>query len=56
MDNEADQPLILKVTEDFRKSQYHFQELVVSLILLREFPQGASTPPIKGTAHVASNH
>ena len=58
MDTEADQALIAKVTEEFRKSHFQFQELVVSLTLLREFPQGASAPPItsKGPAHVASNH
>jgi hypothetical protein len=58
MDTEADQPLILKVTEEFRKSQFHFQDLVVSLTLLREFPQGANSSlatATKGPAHVASN-
>lgn len=56
MDTEADQPLIAKVTEAFRKSHFQFQELVVSLTLLREFPLGASAPPSKeGLAHVASN-
>ncbi len=57
MDTEADQPLIAKVTEDFRKSHFQFQELMVSLTLLREFPQGALASPNKeGAAHVASNH
>ncbi len=38
MDTAADRPLILKVTDDFRKSQFRFQELIVSLTLMREFP------------------
>ncbi|HXJ41525.1 MAG TPA: DUF1592 domain-containing protein [Bryobacteraceae bacterium] len=34
----ADRPVIAKAAEAFRKSQYHFQELMVALTLLREFP------------------
>jgi len=55
METAADRPLILKVTEDFRKSQFRFQELIVSLTLMREFPVVADSQP-KGLAHVASNH
>ena len=46
----ADRPLIAKVFEEFRNSQFRFKELIVSLARAREFPpQGAPT-------HVASNH
>jgi hypothetical protein len=33
----ADRPLILKIAGDFRNSQFRFQELMVSLMLQREF-------------------
>jgi len=33
----ADRPVILKAVEDFRRSGYKFQEMMVSLTLLREF-------------------
>jgi hypothetical protein len=38
-DTVADRPLINRVTEDFRSSGFHFKELILSLVLLREFPQ-----------------
>ena len=47
-DRAADRPVILKMTEDFRKSQFKFKELIVSLMLSREYSEG--------TVHVASNH
>jgi hypothetical protein len=52
-DTTADRPLIRKVTDDFRASGYRFQQIIVSLTVLREFPdrdsaRGANT-------HVASN-
>ncbi len=50
MDGAADRPLILKVLDDFRKSQFRFQELMVSLTLNREFPEK------EGLNHVAGNH
>jgi hypothetical protein len=56
MDTTADRPLISKVTEDFRNSQFKFQEMIVSLTLVREFSLKAETQPGKGLAHVASNH
>jgi hypothetical protein len=56
MDTEADRPLILKVTDDFRKSQFKFQEMVVSLTVMREFPQKAESQAGRGVTHVASNH
>lgn len=53
----ADRPVILKAVEDFRDSQFKFQEMIVSLTLLREFPPTsiATTKP-EGTTHVASNY
>ena len=38
METPADRPLIRKMLEDFRNSQFHFKELMVSLVRLREFP------------------
>ena len=46
----ADRPLIRKLTDDFRNSQFRFKELIVSLMRSREFSNS------EGTAHVASNH
>jgi hypothetical protein len=56
MDAEADRPLILKVTGDFRKSQFRFQEMIVSLTVMREFPQKAESQSGRGAAHVAGHH
>jgi hypothetical protein len=66
MDTPADRPLISKVSEDFRTSKFRFQELIVSLTLMREFPETIDSPvrkaeprksePGKGPANVASNH
>ena len=50
LETPADRPLIRKVLEDFRNSQFHFKELIVSLVLSREFPSQG------GAVHVASNH
>ena len=50
LENPADRPLIAKVLEDFRRSQFHFRDLIVSLTVQRQFPNE------EGTAHVASNH
>ena len=50
METPADRPAISKLTDDFRGSQFHFKELIVSLARLREFPN------TEGSAHVASNH
>ena len=55
METPADRPLILNTLEAFRKSDFKFQELMVSLTLLREFPQQASQHQ-EGTANVASNY
>jgi hypothetical protein len=54
LETPADRPVILKATEEFRNSQFKFQELIVSLTLLREFPNQAIKE--EGSAHVASNH
>ncbi|MDQ6700133.1 MAG: DUF1585 domain-containing protein, partial [Acidobacteriota bacterium] len=50
LETPADRPLIAKVFEDFRRSQFHFRDLIVSLTVQREFPNE------EGTANVASNH
>jgi hypothetical protein len=44
----ADRPVIRKMTEDFRRSQFHFKELMLSLMLARENSGG--------TEHVVRNH
>ena len=44
----ADRPVIRKMTEDFRRSQFRFKELILSLMLSRENPGG--------TEHVVRNH
>jgi hypothetical protein len=36
----ADRPVIHKMTEDFARSQFHFKELMLSLMLSRETPGG----------------
>lgn len=36
METQADRPLIRKVSEDFRKSQFRFKELIISLVCSRE--------------------
>jgi hypothetical protein len=46
----ADRPVIRKLLDGFQSSQFRFKELIVSLMLVREFPDR------RGTAHVASNH
>ena len=50
METPADRPVIRQILEDFQKSQFHFKELIVSLVRLREFPNS------EGTVHVASDH
>lgn len=37
METQADRPLIRQVVEDFRKSQFRFKELIISLVRSREF-------------------
>jgi hypothetical protein len=49
METPADRPLIRKLLEDFRGSQFRFKELIVSLMRAREFPNP------EGAVHVASD-
>jgi hypothetical protein len=49
-DTPADRPLIRAVTDDFRNSGYRFKELILSVVVLREFPQE------KPRLDVANNH
>ena len=44
----ADRPVIRKMTEDFRRSQFRFKELILSLMLSRENPGG--------TVHAVRHH
>jgi len=37
METQADRPLIRQVSDDFRNSQFHFKELIISLVRSREF-------------------
>jgi hypothetical protein len=50
LETPADRPLIRQLTEDFRKSQFRFKELIVSLMRSREFPNS------EGVVHVATDH
>jgi hypothetical protein len=50
METPADYPLIHRVFEDFKNSQFRFKEMVISLVRAREFPGATETP------HVARNH
>jgi len=49
METPADRPVIRKVFEDFRSSQFRFKELIVALMRARAFPEGEAV-------HVASDH
>jgi mono/diheme cytochrome c family protein len=69
-DTASDRPLIHMVSENFRNSGFKFKELIMSLMVLREFPNAESlqtalhpvttskaTAPDKGNLqHVADNH
>ena len=46
----ADMPLIRKVLDDFRQSNFHFQELMISLVRNRESLQD------ERNVYAASNH
>ena len=50
METPADRPLIRQVLEDFRSSQFHFKELIVSLMRARGFTNSGEA------VHVASDH
>jgi hypothetical protein len=63
-DTASDRPLIRMVSDDFRNSGFKFKELIVSLMLLREFPNTDShqtslrpiAPKPGDLQHVADNH
>jgi hypothetical protein len=50
LETPADRPAIRKILDDFQQSQFHFKELIVSLVRLREFPNS------ERTVHVAGDH
>lgn len=50
LETAADRPILRKAFDDFRHSQFRFKELIVSLILQREFPGQ------EGPTHVAGNY
>src|SRR5439155_25963350 len=50
LETPADRPVITKILDDFRNSQFRFKELIVSLVRLREFPKPG------GAVNVASHH
>jgi len=50
LETPADRPVIRKVLDDFRGSQFRFKELIVSLVRLREFPSAG------GSVNVASHY
>jgi hypothetical protein len=59
-DTPADRPLLNAVTENLRSSGFHFKQLILSLVVLREFPdsQSAQNSPHRGDLleNVADNH
>jgi len=64
-DTPADRPLLHTITENFRDSGFKFKQLILSLVVLREFPGTESGPhqtskniPPLGELpqHVADNH
>jgi len=54
MEGAADRPLIRQVTDEFRSSGFRFEELIVSLTVLREFP--ADNGRKEAIADVADHH
>jgi len=50
LETPADRGLLRNVTEAFRRSDFHFRELIIAMTLAREFPAGVSE------AHVADHH
>jgi hypothetical protein len=59
MDTSSDRPLIRMVSDNFRNSDFRFKELIVSLMVLREFPDAETlqSGPHRGEQqHVADNH
>jgi len=56
METAADAPLIRQVLADFQQSNFHFQELMISLVRNREAAWYAPKGLEEGNAYVASNH
>jgi hypothetical protein len=50
METPADRPAIRQIVDEFRKSQFRFKEMIVTLVRLREFPASG------GAVHVAADH
>jgi hypothetical protein len=50
LETAADYPVIERALEQFRNSQFRFQELIIAIARGREFPAE------EGTAHVARNN
>jgi hypothetical protein len=50
METPADRPAIRQILDEFRKSQFRFKEMIVTLVRLREFPDSG------GAVHVAADH
>jgi Protein of unknown function (DUF1592)/Protein of unknown function (DUF1588)/Protein of unknown function (DUF1587)/Protein of unknown function (DUF1595)/Protein of unknown function (DUF1585) len=46
----ADRPILSKMVDEFRRSQFRFKDLIIASVRLREFPES------EGTAHVADHH
>jgi hypothetical protein len=59
-DTPADRPLLRMVSESFRDSGFRFKQLILSLVVLRQFPgteSGKNTPlPGELSQHVADYH
>jgi len=58
-DGPADRPLLQMVSENFRDSGFHFKQLILSLMVLREFPgteSGQKKTRQGEPQHVADNH
>jgi hypothetical protein len=51
----ADRPMIRQVFEDFRRSGFRFQEMIISMMKAREMPRAGEFPEAGG-ANVAGNH
>ena len=47
METPADRPVIRQIVDEFRKSQFRFKELIVTLVRLREFPDSGGCRPCR---------
>ena len=50
LETPSDRPAIRQVLDEFRKSEFRFKQMMVTMVRLREFPDSG------GAAHVASDH